>query len=231
MNIKNGTKIFLIIEVQIILLLLVFMIVKMEDLNKRVFNTNKFVYEVLSNKRIEQLNTINENDIIIGETDAPVTLIVYTRFDCSACNSFFTDNYKLLKPEFIDNGIVKIVVRYLVHQTKPLTLYSTKCAYYAHQNGFYDSFVEKLGEIYPSLDTSVVKNIMLDFNINPESLKLFTEDLTFENHILHLADEIRRTGIRNTPTIFVNKQQLTGNRNYEDIRRVILNELNNDVCE
>lgn len=228
---RNGTKIFIIIEIQIILLLIVFMIVKVEKLNKKVYNTNKFVYEVLSNKRIELLNTINEEDIIIGKADAPVTMIVYSRFDCSACNSFFIDNYEQLKNEFIDNGIVKLVVRYLVHQSKPRTLYSTKCAYYAFQKGYYDTFLNQMGEIYPTIDTSAVKNIMLDLKINLDSLNNFTENVAIEKKLLKQANEMRNAGIRYTPTIFVNKQQLIGNRNFENLKRIIFEELDNEICE
>lgn len=231
MNTKNSLKILLIIEVQVVLILLIFMIVKIEKLDKKVYNTNKFVYELLSDKKIEQLNTLKDNDIIIGEADAPVTVIVYSRFDCSACNSFFIDNYERLKTGLVEQGIVKLVVRYLVHQSKPYTLYTTKCAHFAYQNGHYDSFVKELGKIYPTMDSSSVKNIVLDLKLKQDSLNSYTDNSRIEKELILHAQQMRKAGIRYTPTIFVNKRQLIGNRNYENLEKAIIEELENNVCD
>ena len=231
MKIKNSIKILLIIEVQIILLVQIVAAIKTETLDNKVYNTNKFVYEVLTDKRIEELNIISNEDIVVGDADAQVTIFLYSRFDCSACNSFFKTNYERLKTEFIDKGMVKLVVRYLVHESKPKILYTTKCAYYAYKTGYYNSFVRQLDSISPTLDTAVVQNIMLDLIDNSKNFNEFTKSLTTKKELLHIAMKARKAGIKYTPTIFINNQRLIGNRKYEKLKSIILAELDNDVCE
>jgi protein-disulfide isomerase len=226
---KNSIKILLIIEIQIILLLVVFGTIETVKLNKKLRNTNKFVYEALTNKRLETLNTIKHNDIVIGKADAPVTIFLYTRFDCSACNSFFIENYKPLKTDFIDKGMVKLVVRYLVHPSKPETLFASKSAYYADQNGFYETYIQKIDSIYPVLDTATVKNIMSELSDNSAEFYEFMNDTSTEQELLRLANEIRATGIRLTPTLFINNQRLIGNPHYKRLKNIIIEVSGSDI--
>ncbi len=222
---KKSTKLILIIEVQVILLLLIFSIFKINTLSRKAYNTNKFVHEALKDKRIEDLNLNASNDIVIGESDAPVEIIVYSRFDCSACSEFFTNNYTQLKEDFIDKGKVKLVVRYLVHPSKRNTLYATKCAYYANETGNFGAFSTQLNRQYPSLDTLMIKEIILDLTGDEEAIESFLRDKTVENSLLQKANSIRKAGITSTPTLFINGARITGTRRYSKFKEIILMEL------
>lgn len=222
---KKLTKTFLIIEIQIVLIILVFVLIKLDKLNHRVFNTNKFVYELLNNKKTETINKLFDHDIVIGEKEAPVTIFLYSRFDCSACNDFFTLDYKKLKNDFIDNGKAKMVIRYLTHSSKPESLYATKGAYYSFKNAGFDSYIEQLSNQFPILDSISVKEIILGSNNDKITFDSFMKDEIVESRILKLATTVRNTGIRSTPTFFINDRQITGNQNYEKIKKAILNEM------
>jgi len=224
-------KYLLVVEIQIILILLVITLVKTEKLNEKVYNTNRFVYEVMRDNRMSELNIVNDKDIVIGEPGAPVTIFLYSRFDCDACTEFFESNYPRLKEDFIDRGMVKLVVRYLTHPTKPNTLFATKSAYYAHQAGYFDYYIEKIDSIYPVLDSNEVMLISLNFTAEHDVLDSFIHDKVFEEHILELAEDAREAGIRFTPTLFINNRQLTGNRNYAKLNQVILSELEDVKCD
>jgi protein-disulfide isomerase len=228
---KNWIKIFLIVEIQIVLVLLIVAIIKTNNLDSKVYNTNKFVYEALIDKRVKALNVIKENDIIVGNPNAPVTIFLYSRFDCSVCNDFFDGSYERLKADFIDEGKVRLVVRYLVHSSKLHILYATKSAYYTNISGCYDLFAKRLRNQYPDMDSTAVKEIVLDLTKNSEDFSGFVSDKTIEDEILQFAATIREAGIRSTPTIFINRQRLTGNSGYGKLKEIILFELENQSCE
>lgn len=50
-------------------------------------------------------------DIVLGEEDAPVTVIEYASFTCSHCGDFATNSFPKLKAEYIDSGKVNYVQR------------------------------------------------------------------------------------------------------------------------
>lgn len=227
---KNWIKIFLIIEIQVVLILLVITITKTDNLENKLYNTNKFVHEALINKRIKNINTINDKDIVIGDAEACVTMYLYSRFDCPACSDFFEENYKQLKNEFIDNGSLKLVVRYLVHPSKKNTLYASKYSYYANHLGQFDSYIKMVYSQFPKLDTISIYNFIQSVTEDQDSLRNFVNDKTIDHRLTEAATEIRNAEILSTPTMYINDQRIIGNRNYQYLKKVIMSELNNTPC-
>jgi len=52
-----------------------------------------------------------DNDPIIGNPDAPITIIEFTDFQCPFCARFHTQTLPLILEEYIEQGKVKLVVR------------------------------------------------------------------------------------------------------------------------
>ena len=50
-------------------------------------------------------------DMVLGEADAPVTLIEYASFTCPHCAAFHADQFQRLKADYIDTGKVRFVYR------------------------------------------------------------------------------------------------------------------------
>ena len=54
---------------------------------------------------------IKENDFIVGQTDARVTIIAYESMSCSHCADFHNNILPDIKSEYIDTGKVRFVFR------------------------------------------------------------------------------------------------------------------------
>ncbi|SVD74934.1 uncharacterized protein METZ01_LOCUS427788, partial [marine metagenome] len=54
---------------------------------------------------------ITEDDFVIGETNAPITIIEYASLSCSHCADFHINTLGELKKEYVDTGKAKIVFR------------------------------------------------------------------------------------------------------------------------
>lgn len=225
---KNWLRIILVVEIQAVLILLILMSVRMIRLENRVYITNKILYQTFADRKTTSLNAVRDDDIIIGTPDAPVTLFLYSRFDCSVCNDFFARDYQKLKSDFIDAGKTRLVIRYLVHSSKPFALYAVKSAYYAYESGSYDTYVKQMASRYPLLDTTSIKNLIVNLDKHPEAFLNSISDKNKEEAILQLASKARDAGIRSTPTFFINQQPITGYPGYEKLRKLILTELAND---
>ncbi|WP_323716053.1 DsbA family protein [Paracoccus aminovorans] len=50
-------------------------------------------------------------DIVLGQADAPVTIVEYASFTCPHCAAFHDENLPKLKAEYIDTGKVKFIQR------------------------------------------------------------------------------------------------------------------------
>jgi len=54
---------------------------------------------------------VQPNDRVLGNADAPVTVVEYASFTCSHCADFHADVLPQLKARYIDTGLVKLVFR------------------------------------------------------------------------------------------------------------------------
>lgn len=50
-------------------------------------------------------------DIVLGQENAPVTIVEYASFTCPHCANFHNDNMSRLKSEYIDTGKVRFIQR------------------------------------------------------------------------------------------------------------------------
>lgn len=57
------------------------------------------------------LAKVTADDKVLGDRDAPVTMIEYSSLTCPHCAHFHTDVLPRIKKEYIDTGKVKLVLR------------------------------------------------------------------------------------------------------------------------
>lgn len=223
---KKSTKYILIVEIQIILGLIVFLALKINTLDKRVYNTNKFVHELLEESKKNDLLGLNFHDIIVGNLDAPVTIILYSRFDCFACSELVNQTYNPLIEGFIKNGQVKLVPRFLVHSSKPETLYATKSAYFANSYGLFSQFIESLNMHFPDIELQTVQKTVLELTQDTMAFNEFIENQELESFLLTQAQNARQSGITSTPTLFINGQKVVGAIGFKRLQEIISKKLN-----
>lgn len=72
-----------------------------------------------------------DDDPVLGDENAPITLIEFTDYQCPFCSRFFTQTYPQIKSEYIDSGDVKYVVRdypLSFHPHAQITAEASECA-------------------------------------------------------------------------------------------------------
>ena len=80
-------------------------------------------------------------DMALGDPDAPVTVIEYLSFTCPVCRHFHQNVFNRLKPDYMDTGKVRFVVRDF-----PLNAPALQAAVLAHCAGRdrYFAFIDVL---------------------------------------------------------------------------------------
>ncbi len=228
--IKKIAKILIFIEVQVVIVLIVLLFMNQNKLETKVFNTNKFVYELLTDKRFEALKQIDKDDMVIGEAYAPATLFVYVRYGCSACSKFFENVYPKLQEEYVRSGQLKIVVRQMVQTSRPLILHAATASLFAYREGCFDEFNSSMHSLDASLSNKIVDNLSINLTgcIQAEYDAFMSES---EEILLNKADAARAVGIKSTPTFIIGDEKIVGSRPYQKFKNLIEEMLQSDSCE
>ena len=82
--------------------------VSVADLN--IVN-NSQITNNMESKNLINVSGIVIEDIVLGDPNAPVTIIEYASFTCPHCKNFHEGTFKKLKKNYIDEGKVKFILR------------------------------------------------------------------------------------------------------------------------
>lgn len=222
MKTKNIILLILFIEMQVLLVFTWLNYNKVNDLDTKVRNTNIFLHELYQDKGVRLLDNIDEYDIVLGNPNAPKSIVMYSKDNCSACTDFETNVFPKINEAFIKTGEVKFILRKLYSPEDEKAAFINKHAYYLSKEGkgIYDN--EIISFFWDETkDTSKVSH---------QTRKIFAEDNNLskylaDDEILHNFNnniqKARENGIRGTPTFIVNGKKLVGSRKFSKFEELL----------
>lgn len=179
------------------------------------------------------LQTVSVNvddDAVLGDPNAPVTIVEFSDFQCPYCEHFYTQTFAQLKADYIDTGIVKLVYRDFplpIHADASLAAQAAECVRaqgaMAKDEGYYamhDLLFENQSAWANNADAkSVIEGLAKD-NLNVDiSACLDSEEMKAEVEADYTAG--RGYGVSGTPTFFINGKKLVGAWPYAVFQKVI----------
>jgi protein-disulfide isomerase len=157
----------------------------------------------------------------MGSKEAPVTLVVFGKFDCRYTGQFFTETLPQLEKEYIDSGRVRIVYR---NAFTPEGLQASQVASLCvNEQG---KFWEYAPELFKN--TSWIQNANSSLYEIARKLGLdaaaFSDCMANGAQKANVEDDYRywdRLGLNGTPTIFVNGIRIDGLPPIEDLEGIL----------
>jgi protein-disulfide isomerase len=172
---------------------------------------------------------ISKNDISEGNPKAKVTLIEYADFQCPACAAYHPLVNQLLT-DF--NGRIFYAYRMFpipnLHQN---AIISAQAAYAAwKQNKFFqmDDYLFSSQAEWENLPDPKATFISYAAKLKLDTVK-FAADMNSgqaQNYVADSENQATSIGVNQTPTFFVNGQQIDNPANYDGFKKIIQDELN-----
>ena len=169
---------------------------------------------------------IGEDEFVIGNIDAPITIIEYASMSCSHCASFHNNTLPDIKKEYIDTGIVRMVFRdYPFNYPALLGSMMMRCissdVRYDYMNALYqlqNTWVNK----DPKTSKKELYKIMQSGGMTKEEFNECYSNLDNENLILEGVMAAQKDfNIKSTPSFIVNGNLVEGNKNIKEFRQII----------
>ena len=189
---------------------------------------NKFFYKILF--FILLTFSVNaENRILsIGDSDAKITVKVFSSLTCPHCASFHKNIFENLKKEFIDKGIVKFE-----HHGFPLDLAALNAEIIVRCHEDKNKSFQLLGEIYKKQNqwavgsdinpiNESIKKIGLDSGLDNDKMDSCLKNENTQDQILNERIEAQKKyKIQSTPTIYINEKKYDGEHKYKQFKKAI----------
>jgi protein-disulfide isomerase len=168
----------------------------------------------------EKIPSVLENEFVLGNPDAPVTMIEYSSHLCGHCINFHQETLPLLIDKYVKNGQLKVVPRLL----SPVELgMAVLCA--KEQDKFRD-MNEYLFENIRDIETPEdIKDLAGDIELDEEAFNDCLDASKYENEVVRWFESAEELNVEGTPTFFINGQELGGNQPASEFEKVIEEEL------
>ena len=169
---------------------------------------------------------LSEDDFIIGNNNAPITIIEYASMSCNHCGNFHNNTLPDLKKEYIDTGKVKYVFRDFPYNY-PALLGSMvmRCipseVRYDYMNALY-----KLQNKWVVRENTVTRQelykIMQSGGMSKENFDACLSNVDLENRILEEVIAAQSEfNIRSTPSFLINGDLLEGDKSIKVFRQIL----------
>lgn len=175
-----------------------------------------------------------DDDPIIGNSDAPITIIEFSDFQCPFCARFYTQTLPLILEEYIEQGKVKLVFRdFPIQSIHPNALPASVAAECANDQGkfreMHDILFEKQNE-WNKLETTEALYVFSEYASSIQlDQKTFDSCLTSGKHIPEIQNDLndgRDYGVTGTPGFFVGNEkigftELKGAQPFDSFKKII----------
>jgi protein-disulfide isomerase len=175
-----------------------------------------------------------DDDAVLGEAAAKVTIIEFGDYQCPICRLFWKDTLPRLRREYIDTGKVKLVFRDFPLPVHPMAVPAALATECAEDQG---RFWEMHDKVYREQDRRAREGEVAEFRAN--DLKRWAADLKLDTAAFNQCLDSGKykqevaadyaaamgVGLGGTPVFFINGRALFGTQPFATFQKIIEEEL------
>ena len=170
-------------------------------------------------------------DHVLGEDDAPITIVEYASFTCPHCARFHTDVYPDLKANFIETGKVRFILREVYFDKYGLWAgMLARCGGPDRYYGIADLLLNKQSEWARGDDATIAQNLYRigrQAGLEDATMQACLQDNDMARKLV--ADYQEKAGaddVSATPTFIVDGEKMS-NMSYSEFEAVLNDRLGN----
>jgi protein-disulfide isomerase len=234
-NLKNSSQNFLAISILISALLISGSILYskngVSNQAKNIKQDNPQLAQVGQNPaptpaNLSEVLKITKDDVILGDPNAPVTIIEYSDYQCPFCKRFFDESEAILRKEYIETGKVKMIYRDFPLPGHPYAMPSAEAANCAKDQGKFWAYHDLIFKNQNNLATIDYLKLAEELKMNVQEFKNCLDSKKYTKKIQNDYNLGSSIGVNGTPTFFINGKQVVGAQPYSAFKDVIDQELN-----
>jgi protein-disulfide isomerase len=159
-------------------------------------------------------------DHVLGDADAPVTVIEYASPTCPHCAAFSSDVFPVLKAQYVDTGKIKFILRPFLRNILDAVVFMLA------ETAGPDNYFSVLDTYFSTQDQWMLSDkpkdamlaIAMQLGFTSESFdKALTNQTLFDGMEAMREQAINDFALEGTPTFYINGKQLTGEQSFEQL--------------
>lgn len=201
---------------------------KLQDLiSKRVDSVSQEIQRVISRLLATKVEVNVDDDPVLGDPNAKITIIEFSDFQCPFCKRFYDEALPQLQEKYIKTGIARLVYRdFPLLSIHPQALPAAIAAECADDQG---KFYAMHDEIFTNQAGGLAKEQLLSFaqkiGLKMSDFTTCLENEKYKDEVLKDLDDGTAAGVEGTPAFFINGVPLSGAQPFSAFEPIIEKEL------
>jgi protein-disulfide isomerase len=166
-----------------------------------------------------------DDDYILGDKDAPVTIVEFSDYQCPFCGRFYQQTLPQLKSNYIDTGKVRLVFRDFPLSFHPEAEPAAIAANCAGEQGKYYEFHDKVFENQATMSSGSYKQWAQELGLDLSEFDVCLKDPAQKAEVRKDFQDGGAAGVQGTPAFFVNGKLVSGAQPYQVFEQLIEAEL------
>ena len=166
-----------------------------------------------------------DDDPVMGDPNAPVTIVEFSDYECPFCVKFVTDTLHQIKEKYIDTGKVKLVYRDFplsFHPNADDAAIAAECARQQGGDEVYFDFHDKLFEGGPrQLSNAIYNQYASELDLDSTAFNSCLSDPAMAEEVQNDLQEGISYGITGTPGFIINGRAVSGAQDYRVFEYII----------
>jgi len=171
---------------------------------------------------------IEGRDVVLGNPDAPVSVIEYGDYQCPFCGRFFSQTEPQIRENYIKSGKAKMVYRNFAFLGPEsfAAAEAAECAkdqkqFWTFHDALFETEVADGEEHNGNLDRGLFVKIAGDLKMDTEAFAKCYDSGKYKDQVKQDSAAAQAVGVNSTPTSFVNGEELRGALPYSDFQTAI----------
>lgn len=171
---------------------------------------------------------LTSSDVVLGDPDAPVTVVEYSDYQCPFCGRFFAQTEPQIRANYIQSGKVKLVYRHLVviSQESADAANATECAkdqgkFWDFHDAMFAAEMKDGEERNGNLNRSLFMSVAGQLQMNTAEFGSCLDSGKYASKVNTDSATAKVLGVNATPTFFVNGLMIQGAVPFSDFKSAI----------
>lgn len=167
-----------------------------------------------------------DDDPVLGDKDAPITIVEFSDFQCPFCARFRTDTFDQIKTQYIDTGKVKFVYRdFPLTSIHPMAQKAAEASECADDQGKFWGYHDKIFENQALLSINSLKQWAVDLGLDANKFNKCLDSGEKASEIANDLQDSASAGGRGTPYFIIGDQPLSGAQPFSAFQAAIESQL------
>lgn len=170
----------------------------------------------------------SDDDPFLGQTNAPVTIIEFSDFQCPYCRALWRDALPQIKSKYIDTGKVKFVYRDFPLDIHPMAQATAEAGACANEQGKFWQFHDKVFEEQDKQGQGTIrygeadlKTWAKEVGLNAVKFNGCLDSGKYKQEVEKDLQDGIAAGVTGTPGSFINGRQLKGALPFKSFEQII----------